>query len=69
MDVKKLKAALKTVNDELSSVIDGKTKSRDLKGFRSLISAGQHLEAAEKQIDRAVEQSKPKAAAPKTTAA
>jgi len=67
MDVKKLKAALKTVNEELSTVIDGKTKARDLKGFRSLISAGQHIEAAEKNIDKAVEQSKPKAA--KTSAA
>lgn len=68
MDVKKLKAALKTANDELSTVIDLKTKARDLKGFRSLIAAGQHFEAAEKQIDKAVAQSTVKAA-PKTAAA
>lgn len=69
MDVKKLKAALKTANEELSTVIDGKTKARDLKGFRSLIAAGQHFEAAEKQIDKAVAQSAVKAPAASTEAA
>lgn len=59
MDVKTLKQQLTNTNDALSATIDGLVKSRSTKGLRSLISAGEHIEKAEKLIDKAVEQAKP----------
>lgn len=62
MDVTKLKAALKNLNDELSNTIDGVVKARQTKGLRALVAAGQNIEKAEKLVDAAVAQAAPKAA-------
>jgi cob(I)alamin adenosyltransferase len=62
INVDKVKTQIDATHAELNSVIDAAVKSRATTGLRSLVLAGQNLEAAEKHLARAVAQTTPKAA-------
>jgi hypothetical protein len=69
MDVTKVKAAIATAHEELNKVLDAQFKDRQVNGLRTLGLAANALELAEKHLDKAVEQAKPKEVAQPAPAA
>lgn len=63
MDTTKANAAIESALNEINTITDAMYKARQVVGMRSLTTAAKHLEDAQKNLNKATEQSTPKAKA------